>query len=316
MVPDTQTPSWFRKWWVATRAFALPASTLSVVFGSVLAVTIGEAQFNLLLFLMALVGMGVLHTGANLLNDVYDYKRGIDQQVNPVSGSVVRGWITLREGLFAGWLFLIIGSLLGFYIFSRVGMPILWIGLAGVSIGVLYTWGPLPLKFNALGDLAVFLNFGVLGTLGAWTVQTGSVSWVPAVWAVPMSLLVVGILHSNNWRDINHDTGGGIRTMASLLGDRRSEGYYAFLLLAPFAFILLLISLSRLVGINPKMPVTFLVTLLALPLALRLMKKGKRRHSPNSLQDFLALDGATAKLNLLFGLLCIAALGLYALIGY
>ena len=241
-VQTSQKPSWVRRWWTATRAFALPASTMSAIFGTVLAVTYGEARGNFPLFLAALVGMALLHTGANLLNDVYDFKRGIDRQVNPVSGSVVRGWITLREALFAGWVFMITGSLLGLYIFSQVGMPILWIGMAGVGIGVLYTWGPLPLKFNALGDLAVFLNFGILGSLGAWTVQTGGISWVPVIWAVPMSLLVVGILHANNWRDIRSDARGGIRTMAGLLGDTRSEGYYSFLLFAPFALIALFIS--------------------------------------------------------------------------
>jgi 1,4-dihydroxy-2-naphthoate octaprenyltransferase len=315
-VPAGRPPSWARKWFTATRAFALPASTMSVIFGTVLAVTIGDAPWNLPLFITALAGMAFLHTGANLLNDVYDFKMGIDRQVNPVSGSVVRSWITPREALFAGWAFLITGSMLGLYIVSEVGLPILWIGIGGVAIGVLYTWGPFPLKFNALGDLAVFLNFGVLGSLGAWTVQTGAISWVPAVWSVPMSLLVVGILHANNWRDIQHDTGGGIRTMASLLGDRRSEGYYAFLLFAPFVLILLFISASRVLGIDPKMPFTFIVTLLAFPLARKLMKKGKARNNPNIPQDFLALDGATAQLNLLFGALCVAALGLHALIGW
>ena len=77
--------------------------------------------------------------------------------------------------------------------------------------------------------------------------------------------------------------GAGIRTMASLLGDRKSEGNYAFLLFAPFSLLLLFILVSRSVRVDPKMPVTFLVMLLALPLALKLMKKGKRRHSPNSL---------------------------------
>ena len=115
---------------------------------------------------------------------------------------------------------------------------------------------PLPLKFNALGDLAVFLNFGVLGSLGAWTVQTGTLSWVPVVWAVPMSLLVVAILHANNWRDIRSDTDGGIRTMASVLGDARSEAYYRFLLMAPFAILLVLMLLRWTSGLEPKMPLT------------------------------------------------------------
>jgi 1,4-dihydroxy-2-naphthoate octaprenyltransferase len=309
-----QTPFCIRKWWVAMRAFALPASTMPVIFGTVMAITIGGVPLNVLLFLAALFGMAILHTGANLMNDAYDYEKGIDRQVNPVSGSVVRGWVTPREALLAAWLFMATGLLIGFLVFLRVGMPILWIGLIGVTVGVLYTWGPLPLKYNGLGDLAVFLNFGVLGALGAWTVQTGSLSWVPAVWAIPMSLLVSAILHANNWRDMESDTRAGIRTMATILGDRRSAAYYAFLLLSPFVFVLLLILTPRAVGLNKEMPFTFLMTFLALPLALKLLRKGKNRHNPDHLQDFLSLDGATARLNLLFGLLCTAALGLDALI--
>ncbi len=313
--PSREAPSRIGKWLLAMRPFALPASTMSVLFGTVLAVTVGGASFKGLLFLSALVGMAVLHTGANLLNDVYDYKRGIDRMINPVSGGVVRGWITEREALVAGWLFLVVGTGIGLFIYSRVGTPILLIGTAGVLIGICYTWGPLPLKYCALGDLAVFLNFGVLGALGAWTVQTGTASWFPVVWAVPMSLLVVGILHSNNWRDIRIDSEGSIRTMAILFGDRRSEGYYAFLLFAPFILILVLLSISRATDIGPKMPLTFLVTLLAVPLAVKLKRRGERRHDPTRVRDFLALDGATAQLNLLFGLLCIAALGLGSLVG-
>jgi 1,4-dihydroxy-2-naphthoate octaprenyltransferase len=76
-------------------------------------------------------------------------------------------------------------------------------------------------------------------------VQAGTISWIPAIWAVPMFLLVVGILHANNWRDIQNDTGAGIRTMASLLGDRKSEGYDVFLLFAPFSLLFLFILVSR-----------------------------------------------------------------------
>ena len=132
-----------------------------------------------------------------------------------------------------------------------MGKPILWIGITGVAVGGFYTWGPMPLKFNALGDLAVFLNFGVLGSLGAWTVQTGSLSWTPVLWAIPMSIFVVGILHANNWRDIQSDQAGGIQTMASLLGDTASEGYYIFLLLSPFVIILLYLLLSIISGLQP-----------------------------------------------------------------
>lgn len=311
---DQPPPPWLKKWLIAARPFALPASTMSVIFGTVLAITIGNAPFNLFLFMAALIGMVFLHTGSNLLNDVFDFKKGIDRNVNPVSGAVVRGWITPVQALRAGLFFLLAGSLIGLFLVNRVGTPILWIGLTGVAVGGLYTWGPMPLKFNALGDLAVFLNFGVLGSLGAWTVQTGSLSWTPALWAVPMSLFVVGILHANNWRDIQSDRAGGIQTMASLLGDSASESYYIFLLLSPFAIILIYLFLSIAHWLEPEMPMMFLITLIAIPKAIKLITKGKRRKNPAMPLDFLALDGETAQLNLFFGILCIIALGLDALI--
>jgi 1,4-dihydroxy-2-naphthoate octaprenyltransferase len=307
-------PSFFTKWRVATRPFALPASTMSVIFGTMLGVTVGKAQFEFILFLAAFFGMAFLHTGSNLLNDVFDFKKGIDTHVNPVSGAVVRGWITPEQALKGGLIFLGMGILLGLYLVSQVGLPIFWIGLIGVLIGVLYTWGPLPLKFNALGDLAVFFDFGILGSLGAWTVQTGSPSWTPVIWSVPMSLLVVGILHANNWRDIAPDTGGGIQTVASVLGDRRSETYYRFLLLFPFAFVVLVMLLSWAAGLQHRMPLTFLIIFIILPRALKLIKKGVLRTNPQQPHDFIALDGETAQFNLMFGILCTLALGLDALV--
>ena len=313
-INNQYTPSGIKKWWVAIRPFALPASVMPVFFGSVLAVTVGDASLNWLLFVSAMVAMAILHTGSNLLNDVYDFKKGVDQHVNPVSGGVVRGWITAREARFAGILCLFCGSLLGLLIAAQVGNVILIIGIVGVTIGVIYTWGPIPLKFNGLGDLAVFLNFGILGSLGAWTVQTGSPSWTPVIWAIPMSLLVVGILHSNNWRDINTDVGSGIRTIASVLGDRLSEGYYSFLIMGPFVVIITLILITRLTGFTQQMPYTFLITFLAIPAAFKLIKKGKHRFISDKPLNFLALDGATAQLNLLFGVLCIIALGIDKLI--
>lgn len=308
--PETKSPAWIIKWGIAIRPFSLPASTMPVLFGSVLALTIGNVPLDYPLFLSTFLGMIILHAGANLLNDVWDYRKGIDKQVNPASGAVVRKWISIREASVAGCLFLGIGSMLGLFIFARVGFSILWIGIIGVTTGIFYTWGPFPLKYNALGDLAVFLTFGVLGALGSWIVQTGSFSWVPIIWAVPMSLLVVGILHANNWRDIRYDKNGGIRTMAGLLGERRSEYYYSFLIFGPFAFIVALVFFAPILGIRPEMPSTFLLVFLTLPLAFKIKKRGKFRQK----KEFLALDAATAKLNLLFGLLCVAALCLDSII--
>jgi 1,4-dihydroxy-2-naphthoate octaprenyltransferase len=312
--PSNDKPGFVKKWLVATRPFSLSASTMPVIFGTILAITVGNVKFKFLLFLATFVGMAVLHIAANLLNDVYDFKKGIDKQVNPVSGAVVRGWISSKEALTAAWLLITLGSLIGLWITSVVGLQILWLGLAGVVIGVFYTWGPFALKYKALGDLAVFLDFGILGSLGAWTVQTGSLSLTPAIWAIPMSMLVIGILHANNWRDIKSDKDGKVHTVANILGDAGSKFYYYLLIFGPFAVVLLIIFFSRLAPTTDKMPYTFLVTFVAIPLGIKLAKKCKARKSSTNIVDFLSLDGATAQLNLLFGVLCTSALGLNALI--
>jgi 1,4-dihydroxy-2-naphthoate octaprenyltransferase len=296
-------------WLTAGRVWALPASTMSVAFGALLAVTIGEAPFDFLLFLLSFVGMALLQVAANMLNDVYDYRNGIDKQVNPASGAVVRRWITPRQALIGGATCLLIGSAFGLYIVSRIGLPILLLGVIGVLCAVLYTWGPWPLKYHALGDLAVCLDFGVLGSLGAWTVQTGSMSVVPGLWALPIGMLVAGILHANNWRDISGDREARIRTVASLLGDRGSHVYYAFLLLGAFGIVLALVAVTNLAGLSPAMPASFFVVLIALPLALRLLRRARDRKSPRAPLDFVGLDVATGQLNLVFGLLCVGALG-------
>jgi 1,4-dihydroxy-2-naphthoate octaprenyltransferase len=312
--PGNRAGSRLQFWLTAGRVWALPASAMPVLFGTILAVTIGGASFDLGLFAAALAAMSLLHTGSNLVNDVYDYRNGLDRQVHPASGAVVRGWITPGQGMWAAAICLAAGSLIGFYIVSQVGISILLLGAVGVLCGVLYTWGPWPLKYHAFGDLAVFLNFGVLGALGAWTVQTGRLSWVPAVWAVPMSILVIAILHSNNWRDISQDANRQVRTVARCLGDAGSQAYQKVLLFAPFAIIAFLVLLTHVTALSPRMPATFLITLLAVPLAVRLVRTGAGRHDPQNALAFAAMDGATAQLNLVFGLLCIAALGLDVLI--
>jgi len=286
---------------------------MPVIFGTAMAVTIGGASFHLFRFLAALVGMVSLHVGANLLNDGIDFKRGFDRRVNPISGAVVRGWISPRRAFAVAAALFVTGSILGIILVVVAGLPILWIGLAGVAIGVVYSAGPFALKYHAIGDLAVFLDFGVLGAMGAWAVQTEEVSWLPALWALPMSLLVIGILHANNWRDIEFDTAGGAQTMASLIGDRLSVVYYAFLVFSPFAIVLAILVLGHL-GIGEKMPWTFLLTFLTLPMAVMLMRRGLARHTSPDPRLFRSLDGATWQLNLLFGLLATASLLLAAIL--
>jgi len=296
-----------KKWIIAFRPWALPASTMPVVFGTSLAVVIGKAHFALIPFLLALVGMIVLHSAANMLSDVFDFRRGLDRDVTPVSGAIVRGWLSARQVAAGSAVLFIIGAAIGLYLISATGRTLLIIGALGLAIGVFYT----ALKYHALGDLAVFLDFGLLGSLGAWVVQTRQFSWIPVIWTVPMAMLVVAILHANNWRDSISDRERRVTTVAALLGDRGSLFYYGLLLFGSMAFVAGLIFLPRFVAARTAaMPPTFLVIVLALPRALSLWARARRRHAPRQPMDFIILDGATANYNLLFGLLCTAAVWL------
>ncbi len=296
-----------KKWLTAIRPWALPASTMPVLFGTSLAVLADGAPLRAGRFLLALAAMVILHSAANMLSDVYDFRLGLDREVTPVSGAVVRGWLSMRAVTTAAVVFFLLGSGLGLVLVALVGRELLYLGVAGVAIGLFYT----ALKSHALGDLAVFLNFGILGALGAWVVQAGRVSWLPVVWTVPMALLVSAILHANNWRDMLSDREHRVRTMASLLGDKMSLVYYGFLIFAPFALVLGLILAPRAFsGLGPSMPWSFLIIFLSLPQALRLWARARRRRTPRQPMDFVVLDGATARLNLTFGLLCTIALWL------
>ncbi len=313
---NKQEPSFYKKWWISTRPFSFPASTMPVIFGTVLAFAYSDYPFNALYFILAFIGMLILHAAANILNDYFDFNKGLDKVANPVSGGVVRGIITPEQARKASILLFAIGTAIGLLLVYLTGITLLYIGLTGLLIGIFYTAGnKVSLKYNGLGDLAVFMNFGILGSLGAWYVQTGTLSWIPVLWAIPMSTLVIAILHANNWRDIISDKEGKIFTIASLLGDKKSLNYYGFLIYGPFIMVLLLILIPFLLfpELN-AMPFSFLITLLALPLAINLWKKALNRKTPDKPLDFVALDGATAKLNLVFGSLCTIALLIHALI--
>ena len=297
-------PSTVKKWLVAVRPWSFPASTMPVAFGTALAVVVGGARFSPVKFLWALATMVVLHAAANILSDVFDFRRGLDREVTPVSGAVVRGWLTDVGAMRGAAVLFGLGTVSGLLIARTAGRPLVIVGAVGVAVGAGYTL----LKARALGDLAVFLDFGLLGAAGAWIVQAGSFSWLPVLWTVPMAMLVIAILHANNWRDIASDGERRVSTVAGHLGDRGSFAYYGVLIFGPVLLDLAFITLPRLVrGPLRPMPWTFLLVLLALPNALRLWGRAVRRAAPRAPLDFIILDGATASHNLVFGLLSTAA---------
>jgi 1,4-dihydroxy-2-naphthoate octaprenyltransferase len=307
MMANAESVSTSKKWLTAARPWSFPASSMAVVFGTSLAAVFGGVRLDPFRFLLSLLTMVVLHSAANMLSDVFDFRRGLDKDVTPVSGAVVRGWLSPAAATRGAAALFAVGTALGLVLAAITGWTLLVIGGIGVAVGASYTL----LKYHALGDLAVFLNFGILGALGAWVVQTKAFSWIPVVWTVPMSMLVIGILHANNWRDAISDTERKVKTVASLLGDKGSKAYYALLLFGSMALVFGLMIVPRLFVLKfQAMPWTFAAVALALPRALALWGRAVRRFAPRQPLDFVILDGATAQYNLLFGLLCTAAVWL------
>lgn len=296
-----------KKWLIAARPWALPASTIPVFFGSSLAATVGWVKLDVWLLFLTLLGMAVLHTAANMLSDVIDYRRGLDQVPTPVSGAIVRGLLSSKQVLKGSLVLFALGSLIGLVLVYLRGILILYIGIIGIILGAAYPW----LKAVALGDLVVLVNFGLLGSLGAWVVQTTQFSWLPVMWAVPQGMLVAAILHANNWRDSLTDREKKVVTFASLIGDRGSLTYYGILLFGSLGLMVGFVLVPRVFGIDfPSLPLTILVVVLALPQGLKLWKKARKRHQPAHPLDFITLDGATARYNLIFGILSVAGLWL------
>ena len=307
--------NFIKKFIVVARFWSFTASSSSVVFGSICALVFKGIDFNIFYFVLAFIGMVSLHSGANILNDIHDYNKGIDREVYPASGGVVRGLVSIKEAYIWTIILFAIGISIGIFLGLATSKWIFVIGIFGILMGVLYSFG-LGLRFYAFGDLFVFLSFGILGSIGGWLVQTGQFSWIPLLFDIPASLLIIAILHSNNWRDIERDAKVGAKSVASILGDSLSEKYYMLLIFIPFLLVLVYIFVPRFasLGIQP-LPLTSLLVLLALPKGISLIKKALLRNDPEKQNDFVALDGSTAGFHFIFVMFSVIGLLLMHFIG-
>ncbi len=296
-MPDSPASN-VRIWLTAVRPFAYTASVLTVVLGAAMAYHAGfTPRWGALA--LTLLGVVCFHTAANLLNDCFDHRRGLDRQVFPVSGAVVRGWITERQAFRAAMLCLAIGVMCGVALVAFAGWVVLLLGILGAVCALGYTTPRFCFKYAGLGDVAIFFAFGVLPVFGTWWVQTRTFSWLPILWSIPLVSLTVGILHANNWRDLATDGDQGCRTVAGWLGFDGSRRYYRLLVLLPFALVVLYVGLGRIPRLRLPTPTLALIALLALPLALQLART-RRAEDPGA---FAMLDGKTAQLHMLFGIL-------------
>jgi 1,4-dihydroxy-2-naphthoate polyprenyltransferase len=281
---------------LSTRPWSFTMTFSSVTMGTLLAALGGK--FNPLLYALALVGMVAFHAATNVLNDFFDVKHGVDREgapttkyrLHPAAFGQIPLSTTLQFSLGLYALTLVIGA----YLAVVSSWLILAIIIAGVLGSVLYTADPVVLKARALGEVTVFIMWGLLIPLGAFMVQTGGFSSTPMLAAVPIGVFVALVLLANNIRDIGYDGSMKTRTIAVVLGTKAAERLYAALVAAAYLFVLLGI-LVRL------LPVWSLVVFLTAPAALGLVKMFDGPVPDNA-------DPRTAALALQFALLYMASL--------
>lgn len=287
--------SQFALLWRAARPFSFPASVIPALLGGTVAVLHTGAGLHGLHFVLAAVGAACVHAAANLLSDHFDHAKGVDRPdtIGASRGMLVTGRMSTRAVLLESLVLWLIAALIAFYFIWKVGPVLIPLVAGGLLLGAGYTAAPSQFKYRALGDLAVFMAFGVGITVGAYVVQTGSLSWTPVAYSLPMGFLIAAILHGNNLRDIESDRRAGIRTLAMMLGLRRARLAYAGMVTAAY------LSVIGSVAAGWVSPVG-LLCLLTLPLAVAAVRIVMAGGPP-----LIVIDMRTAQLQMAFGLLMI-----------
>ncbi|HEX8966336.1 MAG TPA: 1,4-dihydroxy-2-naphthoate polyprenyltransferase [Chloroflexota bacterium] len=293
------TPSGARVWLLAARPATLPAAIVPVLVGTASAWHGTHVVHERTLVLTLLTAL-LIQIGTNFANDVYDFRRGADtaDRLGPLRVTQ-GGLVTQQQVLVATLLTFGLALLIGLYLATIGGWPILVIGVVCLLAGVLYTGGPWPFGYHGLGDVVCFVCFGVLAVLGTAYLQALRLAALDLWATIPVGCLVTAILIVNNLRDIDTDRRVGKLTLAVRLGRRGTRLEYALCVVVAYAVVVGL-GLAGMVGAWWWLP------LLSLPLALWLVRFVSRTEG-RPLNQALKRTG---QLHLLFGLLFAAALSL------
>lgn len=213
----------------AARPKTLTAAYTPVIIGASLAYL--QDSLNLLVSLIALLCATLIQIGTNFANDYYDYKKGSDRadRVGFKRMTAV-GLIEPDKMKLAAYLTMFLAFLSGLYLVNVGGVTILAIGISSLVFGIMYTGGPFPLGYNGLGDIFVFVYFGIVATMTTYYLNT--LEWSStSFWAsVIPGALSTNILVVNNLRDVAQDKLSGKKTLGVLLGERALQWEYTLLL--------------------------------------------------------------------------------------
>ncbi|WP_456416090.1 1,4-dihydroxy-2-naphthoate polyprenyltransferase [Thiolapillus sp.] len=282
-------------WLSAIRPKTLGLSVSPVLVGTCLAWA-ETGGLLLLPALAALLAAVCIQIGTNLHNDAADGRKGTDGpgRLGPPRATA-QGWLTATKVQRAAQLAFACAFVLGIYLVTVGGWPILLLGLISLAAGAAYSGGPWPISATPLGELFVFLFFGLAATLGSYYLQAGQISPAALLTGAMLGSFAAAVLVVNNYRDRQTDARSGRKTLAVLLPPKASQVEYALLLLSPF----LLLSYLYAAGLISWLPG------LLLPLALYLVFRIFTLPAGKALNHLLA---DTARFQLVFSLVFCAAL--------
>lgn len=285
--------------WRSLRAFSFPLSALPVLVATAAALPLRRWRFDVLVGSVA--GTVLLHAAGNLLNDYFDYQRGVDRKLDGDEGRpgrvLVRHELRPAGVLVEAFVCMVLVIPIAAFVLSRAGIGVLWFGLLGIAALYTYTGPPLRLKNRALGELVIALTFGPALMGGAAYAQAGLLDWDIVALSIPVGMMVMNVLLGNNIRDESEDRDARIRTVAHVLGRPMATCAYVVLLFMPQVMVLVLAA----VGAIPRWSaLSVLSVAAAMPLS-RQMLAGHR------IPD---IDSRTAKVATLFLLLLLVGVSL------
>lgn len=280
-----------KSWVLAARPKTLPAAAVPVMVGSSLAIYSGE--FFLPYSIIALLCSVLIQIGTNYTNDLYDHLKGSDTKERKGPLRVLSaGLISVKEMKLGIFIVFLITFLLGLYLVFSAGWIILIIGIISIIAGLSYTAGPYPLAYNGLGDIFVFLFFGIVGTMGTYYLHHQEFTMLSFLISLPVGGLITNILIVNNFRDIEEDRAADKKTLAVIFGNTFSK--FEFIVLLTISFLIPVILFTYY-----NFSYWIFLPYFSLPMAFLLIKM-LNEYNGTQLNKTLEL---TAKFSALYGLL-------------
>jgi 1,4-dihydroxy-2-naphthoate octaprenyltransferase len=282
----------WRVWWTLTRPHTLTAAFVPVFIGTALALPYTE--LNISLFIMMLLSCLIIQAATNMINEYYDFKRGLDHEGSVgIGGAIVRHGVKPKTIITLAFVLFGVATLIGVYICMQTSWWIAVIGTVCMAAAYLYTGGPYPIAYTPFGEIVAGLFMGNIIILLSFYVQTTTVTVESILISMPISILVGAILLANNIRDLDGDQENGRKTLAILVGRKNAVRVLASMFIVSYLWIILLIAFNM-------ASLWLLLVFLSIPKPIQATKGFIGKTIPITMMPAMK---ATAQTNTLFGLL-------------